>query len=496
VLQKREMSSVKDQKEGIGLNQEIGNTRKWITLGITSIATFMGTLNSTIVNVALPVMSQELKASINTIQWVVSSYLLTTVILLLVWGKISDIYGKKYIFASGTLVFTLGSALCGLSHTLVMLTAARIIQAVGTSAMFSLSMAIVSGVFPSTERGKALGVVGTMVAIGTIAGSSLGGILVSAFGWPSIFMVNVPIGIVGSILAIIFIPEVFERQENKAFDLKGTVFFSLFIILLFTGLLLAQQGVLSVSYLILAIVIATVCLTIFVKVEVRAKNPLLNLELFREKEFMWGLIAAYFSFIVLNSTMLFIPFYLQDILKFRTLTSGLILSVYPISMGIVAPVSGWLSDRITHRPLTVMGMAVTAVAMILLSMLGQKSSTLEVVILLAVLGSGLAIFQSPNNARVMGSVPQNQLGIASGANALFRYIGLVSGSTFSMIIFSFSSKINISKLGGGFNKISFMRGISMVYLFDAACAFTSMAFSLIGTARAATTKKEIMSVDQ
>ncbi|HBF39104.1 MAG TPA: MFS transporter [Firmicutes bacterium] len=473
------------------MNPEISNTRKWITLGITSIATFMGTLNSTIVNVALPVMPKELKVPISIIQWVVSSYLLTTVLLLLVWGKISDIYGKKYIFAMGTLVFALGSALCGFSHTLVMLTVARIIQAVGTSAMFSLSMAIVSGVFPVNERGKALGVVCTMVAIGTIAGSSLGGILVSAFGWPSIFMVNVPIGIVGSILSFIFIPEVCERQENKPFDRKGVIFFSLMIVSLFMGLLLAQQGVLPAIYLVGAIIIATVCLIMFVKVEARVKNPLLNLDLFREKEFSFGLISAYFSFIILNSTMLFIPFYLQDILKFSTLKSGLILAVYPISMGIIAPISGWLSDRITHRPLTVLGMAVTAVAMILLSMLGQKSLTSEVVILLAVLGSGLAIFQSPNNARVMGSVSQNKLGIASGTNALFRYIGLVSGSTFSMMIFSFSSKINISKLAGGFSERLFMHGIFIVYLFDAACAVTSLAFSLIRTERAATLENGI-----
>ncbi len=184
---------------------------------------------------------EELKSSINTIQWVVSVYLLTTVILLLVWGKISDIYGKKYIFASGMLVFVLGSALCGFSHSLVMLVAARIIQAIGTSAMFSLSMAIVSSVFSSTERGKALGVVGGMVAIGTIAGSSLGGILVSAFGWPSIFMVNVPIGIAGAILSFIFLPEVVERQENKSFDIKGTIFFSLFIMLLFMGPCLSSR---------------------------------------------------------------------------------------------------------------------------------------------------------------------------------------------------------------------------------------------------------------
>ncbi|MFA6851379.1 MAG: MFS transporter, partial [Selenomonadaceae bacterium] len=211
-------------------------------------------------------------------------------------------------------------------------------------------------------------------------------------------------------------------------------------------------------------------------------------ELFRGKEFSFGLISAYFSFIVLNSTMLFIPFYLQDILKFGALKAGMILSVYPISMGIIAPISGWLSDRITPRPLTIAGMAVTTIAMILLATLSQRSSTLEVVVLLAVLGSGLAIFQSPNNVRVMGSVSQNQLGIASGTNALFRYIGLVSGATFSMIIFSYSAKINISTLNGGFNEYSFMHGVSSVYIFDAACAIAAMVFSLVKTTKKKETK--------
>jgi EmrB/QacA subfamily drug resistance transporter len=474
--------------KGKSMNQKISNTRKWMTLSITSIATFMGTLNSTIVNVALPIMSVELKSSINTIQWVISIYLLTTVILLLVWGKISDIYGKKYIFALGMLVFALGSALCGFSHTLVMLVGARIVQAIGTSAMFSLSMAIVSSVFSSAERGKALGIVGAMVAIGTISGSSLGGILVSVFGWPSIFLINVPIGIVGAILSFIFLPEVVERQENKSFDIKGTVFFSLFILLLFMGLLFAQQGVLPVIYLPMVTGIAIACLIIFIKVEVRVKSPLLNLEIFHRKEFSFGLISAYFSFIVLNSTMMFIPFYLQDILKLGALKSGMILSVYPISMGIIAPISGWLSDRITPRPLTVAGMAVTTIAMILLATLSQRSSTLEVVVLLAVLGSGLAIFQSPNNVRVMGSVPQNQLGIASGTNALFRYIGMVSGATFSMIIFSYSSKISINTLNGGFNEYLFMHGVSSVYIFDAACAIAAMVFSLVKITKEKETK--------
>ena len=438
----------------------------------------MGTLNSTIVNVALPVMSQEMKVSINAIQWVISAYLLTTVLLLLIFGKLSEFIGKKYIFAFGTLVFAIGSALCAFSHTLGVLTVSRIIQAIGTSGMFSMSMGIVSSAFPESERGRALGIVGTMVAIGTIAGSSLGGILVSAFGWPSIFWVNVPVGIVGSILSFIFLPEFSEREKVRSFDIIGTISFSLFILILFLALLFTQQNVLPVACLIPAMMIAAVFLLIFVKVETRTKSPLLDLRLFKIKEFSYGLAAAYFCFIILNSTMLFIPFYLQDILRLSARDSGLILSVYPISMGIAAPISGWLSDRITCRPITIVGMIVTAVSMLLLATLNQASPIWETIILMCLLGTGLSIFQSPNNARVMGSVSTDKLGVASSTNALFRYIGLSSGTTLSMLIFSFSSNINIDNLSGSFHVNAFLHGITVVYIFDAACALIAMAFSM------------------
>ncbi|MGW8115259.1 MFS transporter [Caproicibacterium sp. NSD3] len=460
------------------MSQETNNTRKWIILAITSIGTFMGTLNSTIVNVALPVMSQEMNVSINAIQWVISAYLLTTVLLLLIFGKLSEFIGQKYIFAFGTLLFAIGSALCAFSHTLGMLTVSRIIQAVGSSGMFSMSMGIVSGVFPASERGRALGIVGTMVAIGTIAGSSLGGILVSAFGWPSIFVINVPVGIIGSILSFAFLPKFSKREKIKSFDIMGTVSFSLFILILFLALLFTQQNVLPAVCLIPTVMIAAIFLLVFIKVEKRSKNPLLDLKLFKNKEFSFGLIAAFFCFIILNSTMLFIPFYLQDVLRLSTLDSGLILSAYPISMGIVAPLSGWLSDRITYRPLAIVGMIVTAAAMLLLTTLNQSSSNFEVVILLCILGIGLSIFQSPNNARVMSSVSTDKLGIASSTNALFRYIGLSSGTTLSMLIFSFSSSINIGNLSGDFQVGAFLHGIAAVYIFDVVCALIAMAFSI------------------
>ena len=167
------------------MKQDITQPRKWLIIVITSLSAFMATLDGSIVNIGLPVISGELHVSIDAIQWVVTAYLLTISIMLLIWGKLSDIYGKKYIFSGGFLVFSLGSALCSLSHSLTFLVIARIIQALGASSMMALSQAIVTGTFPPAERGRALGVLGTMVGLGSLVGPSLGGVLVSTFGWTS-----------------------------------------------------------------------------------------------------------------------------------------------------------------------------------------------------------------------------------------------------------------------------------------------------------------------
>jgi MFS family permease len=218
-------------------------------------------------------------------------------------------------------------------------------------------------------------------------------------------------------------------------------------------------------------------------VEGKSENPLLNLELFKSHEFSYGLAAAYLSFTALNSTMLFIPFYLQDLLKFGALKAGLIISAYPITMAVVAPISGWLSDRITYRPLTVAGMGVATAALLLLATLNRSSPMIEIVLLMVLLGGGLAIFQSPNNSSIMGSVPRPQLGIAGGTNALFRNLGMVSGTTISVLIFSFSAKININTLSGNFNGSAFVHGLSLIFIFDAVCTFVAVVISLTRAVR-------------
>lgn len=469
------------------MESTVNNSRKWIILVITTVSVFMSTLDSSIVNIALPVMSKQLHVTINSIQWVITSYLLTISLLLLVWGKLSDLFGKKRIFAAGYLIFSLGSALCGMSHTLPILVLSRIIQAVGASAMMSLSQGIVTYIFPPQERGRALGFVGTMVAFGSLVGPSLGGILVHAFGWQSIFCINIPIGVAGFVLALIMIPEIFETQSVKYFDMPGFLLFSAAMLATFLGLLFAQEGAISVLWLIPLIIISAILILLFVCVERKSKNPLIDLKLFKIPEFSWGLVAAYLSFVALNSSLLFMPFYLQDLLGFDSLKAGIIISVYPLTTIFVAPLSGWLSDKFSFRPFTIAGMVTATCGLLLLSTLNAYSPIAEIIILLFILGLGIAAFQAPNNSSIMGSVPRAQLGIAGGTNALFRNLGFVSGTAFSVLIYSFSTRASISSFSSGMNPAIFAKGFSIIMIFDAACTLTA---ALISIKRAVPKKAE------
>ena len=454
------------------MHSEITNLKRWLILVNVSVATFMATLDGSIVNIALPSISQNFKVSLGTIQWVVTAYLITISVLLLVWGKLSDMYGKRNIFAFGFIMFTFGSALCGFSQSLEMLVVARVLQAIGASATMALSQGIVASVFPPEKRGKALGITGTMVALGSLVGPSLGGVLVHVAGWQSIFFINLPIGVVGTILTFTILPEIFERQTDKRFDFKGTLLFSTSLLLMFVGLLFVQQGTLPMRYFTPILVVAVSAAILFVLVERKVQNPLIRLEIFKKREFSSGLASAFLSFVALSSTLLFLPFYLQNILKLNPLNAGLLISFYPITTMIVAPISGWLSDKISYRPLTVTGMTICTLILFFMTTFNTTTSYVVIALCNIMLGVGIALFMSPNNSSVMGSVPKAQLGVAGGINALFRTLGMVSGSAFSLLIFSFVTALGVNALSINSSSLetgSFLKGFHAVLIFDAIC---------------------------
>ncbi|WP_379129487.1 MFS transporter [Paenibacillus sp. sgz500958] len=407
--------------------------KRWIILIVLNLFTFMSTLDGSIVNIALPVISKQLGLPIAQIEWVTTGYLMSICAVILFFGKLGDIVGKIRVFKIGTIVFIFGSLLCGLSHSLTLLIASRIIQALGASMTMANSQGIVTDIFPGNERGRALGLIGTFVSLGSIAGPSLGGIIVSSLGWEYIFWVNIPIGFIAIILGWKVLPKDLVRVKSRI-DIPGSLLFTVFIIALFSGLLLGQQLGYSDSRIIASLVIAGIAIVAFIRVELRRSQPLLQLSLFRNSLFSLSILCGFLVFAANFCFNIIAPFYAQNMLNLSPFYAGFLLMLFPISMVIISPLSGALSDKIGSELLTFAGLVVMVAAQIGLSQLHEGSSVVLVGLWISMLGIGSGLFQPPNNSLIMSKVPRNQLGSAGSANSLVRNIGMVVGITIATTI--------------------------------------------------------------
>jgi len=405
---------------------QISGARQWYVLIAVSSGTFLSTIDGSIVNIALPTLEKSLGTNFTTIQWVVLAYLLTIATLMLPVGRLADMFGKKRLYLVGYLIFTSGSVLCGLSSSVELLIAFRILQAIGATFILALGSAIVTEAFPTSERGKALGVIGTMVSIGLISGPTIGGVILGSLSWHWIFFVNLPVGVIGILLVARFVPDTRPGYKER-FDLPGAV--TLFAALL--SLLMAMsigQTMGFVSPVVLGMIgLAILFVAIFISVERRSAYPMIQLILFENKLFSVNLITGVLTFICSAGAILLMPFYLQNILGLDPSASGLLLSVVPLTMGIVAPISGWLSDRFGTRPLTVIGLAVLLLGYLAASTLNETTSRWLYALCFFPVGVGMGLFNSPNNSAIMGAVPRNRLGVASGLMALTRTVGQTTG---------------------------------------------------------------------
>ncbi|MGI6120031.1 MAG: MFS transporter [Desulfosporosinus sp.] len=408
---------------------------RWYILATVSIATFMSTLDSSIVNVALPTISGELSADLSILQWVVTAYLLTISSLLPVFGRIADLLGRRRVFSVGFLVFTLGSTLCALAPNIWILIGMRIVQAIGASMLMANSAALIIANFPPNKRGRALGLTGTVVALGSLTGPALGGILVGLLNWRFIFFINIPIGILAYLAVQIIIPEDKPQQNKEAFDFVGALFFTSGMISLMFAISNGQSWGWH-SYPILGgLILGTLCLAFFFYTEVRVLNPMIDLSMFRIRPFFIGNLTGLLSFMAMFANTMLMPFFLQHVLKYSPTQVGLLMTAFPLTLSISAPISGHVSDRIGPLILTTSGLFVTALSFLYLSTLSTTSLFWQVVLGLILMGLGAGLFQSPNNSSVMSSVPPNKLGVAGGINALVRNVGMVTGIAFSVSLF-------------------------------------------------------------
>lgn len=462
-------------------NDSIKHNNMWLILIATCLFTFMSTLDGSIVNIAMPTMSKDLAISMNEAEWIVSVYMITICCLLIFWGRISDTIGKIKIFKIGTLIFIMGSLFCGISSTLEMLLISRIIQATGASMTMATNYGIITENFPPEMRGRSLGVLGSFVSLGSIAGPGIGGVIIQKYTWHYIFLINIPIGIFAFVLGYFVFPKSKKKDIPLNLDYLGFILFDMFIISLFMGIFIGQVIGFTKLSIIILFIIAVCSFVGFIFREKRAKNPLIDLTIFNNKSFSVGLTCAVliFSSNLFMNTLL--PFYLQDTLKLSSLMSGFILMCVPIAMVIVAPISGALSDKIGAEGLTFLGLFIVSISQLLFILIGLKTTISHLVLLTLLAGTGVALFQSPNNSIIMSSVEHNHLGIAGSINSLARNIGMVTGLSLSTtILYSSMTQKAGYKVNGYINGRDdlFLYGMHIAFLVSFSLCF--IAFIITG----------------
>lgn len=408
--------------------QEDPNVQKnrwWILISV-AMFTFMSTLDSSIVNIALPTISKDMNVPMNQSEWVVSIYLMVVCACLLLFGKIGDSWGKIKVYRIGTVIFVFGSLLCGFNHSLGFLLFGRIVQALGASMTMASNSGIITEVFPLKERGRALGSIGAFVSLGSIAGPGIGGLILSNLSWSYIFWINIPVGIITMLIGEKFLPKDITKSQKKI-DYSGFATFAVTIMTFFGGIFMGQEFGFASTQTIVLVAIAIVSFILFLVIEKKKENPLIHFAIFKNKIFTMSLITAVLIFSSNFFVNVVIPFYLQDARHLSASYAGMLMMVFPLLMVVGSPLSGYLTDKIGPSILIVLGLAMLAVTQLMYMFMTETTPIWYYVVATGIMGLGNALFQSPNNTMVMSSVTKDSLGVAGSMNSFARNLGMVIG---------------------------------------------------------------------
>ncbi len=414
---------------------------KRAALLVVTLASFLAPFMGSSVNIALPTIGKEFLMDAVMLSWVATSYLLAAAMFLVPFGKISDVYGRKKIFSYGILIYTFSSFLCVLSTSAPMLICFRILQGIGSAMIFGTGVAILTSVFPSGERGKALGINVAAVYLGLSLGPFLGGFLTQHFGWRSIFLANVPLGLI--IITVVFwkLKGEWAEAEGEKFDFIGSIIYSLSLVAIMYGfsLLPAMSGVGLV-------LIGALGFLSFCRWEMKVKNPVLDINLFRNNTvFALSNLAALVNYSATFAVTFLLSLYLQYIKALSPQNAGLVLASQPVVMAIFSPFAGRLSDRVEPRIIASIGMALTAIGLLLFIFLNEKTTLEFVVSSLILLGFGFALFSSPNTNAVMSSVERRFYGVASATLGTMRLTGQMLSMGIAMLTFAvYIGKVQIT----------------------------------------------------
>jgi len=410
----------------------IDSREKKIILIVASLASFLVPYTGSSITVALPAMASQFHADALTLGWITSAYIISAALFILPFGRLADILGRKKIFLIGVLIFTLASLASAFAPTVTILLAARFIQGIGGAMLFATSVAIVTQVYGPGERGWALGITIATVYAGLSIGPFLGGILTGRFGWPAIFLVNVPLGIATIALTLKGISHEWADAAGERFDLCGSIIYGVMLFCAIFGLLLLPDAA-GLGWIGVAIGAGI----LFYGWEKRCTYPILDLAVFaKNRTFTFSNIAAMINYGATFAVGVLLSLYLQYIQGFSAETAGFILVAQPIVQTIFSPLAGRLSDRIEPRIVATAGMALTTIGLSTFIFLTPGTPLIVIIISLMVLGSGYALFSSPNTNAIMSSVDKRYLGIASGMVATMRSLGQVLSMAIAMFCFA------------------------------------------------------------
>ncbi len=417
------------------------NISKKAVLLVVTLSSFLAPFMGSSINIALPSIAKEFVMDAVSLSWVATSYLLATAVFLVPFGRIADIHGRKRIFTYGISIYTVSSILSAISTSAVMLISFRILQGIGGAMIFGTGVAILTSVFPVGERGRALGINVAVVYLGLSLGPFLGGFLTEHFGWRSIFLLNVPLGLI--IMAAIFwkLKGEWAEARGEKFDLSGSIIYGVALVAIMYGLSLlpAMSGV-------WVIIIGILGILAFIRWEMKVASPVLPMNLFKNNAvFAFSNLAALISYSATFAVAFLLSLYLQYTKGLSPQNAGLILVSMPAMQAILSPLAGRLSDRIEPRIIASIGMGLTTIGLVLLTFLNQNTAIGFILISLIILGFGFALFSSPNTNAIMSSVEKRSYGIASATLATMRTVGMTLSMGIAMLIFAiFIGRVEIT----------------------------------------------------
>ncbi len=420
---------------------------RWVIFGTVASGTFMVNVDGSVMNVALPALERQFAVGPALLQWVISGYLLIITGILPVVGALSDRLNRKRVFLAGVFIFTTGSVLCAFSSTIDELILFRIFQSLGGAIIMGNVMSIIAHIFPAGQRGRPIGLIGSVVAAGTIVGPSVGGLLIAAYGWPSVFWVNVPVGAVSIVMTLIVLDRMVSNQSTERFDGMGAILFFVGIVSL---MIFVSEGTTwgwtSVSSW-LSLVLSIAALSLFIWRELRAASPVIELSLFRSGAFSVGNVAGYISYVMFMFPGFILPLYMQHVLHIPTAHIGLLLTPQAVCMIIVSPFGGRLTDKIGANWPAFAGMVTGTAGLWMMTRFTPATSYTDIVIALSVFGAGMGLFTSPNTVAVLESVPIAKSGLTGSLIATVRNFGRVSGIAVAVLLLQ-SAGANLATVQG------------------------------------------------